>query len=103
MKGAVSAALREETSMTTVGDWWATGKRRVGQLAKEWLGGTTTPAEVAAPAEEPADAAPDCTNLSKLIRIVCAERQTSSVWWVVVTDSSADVYPLPGLTRAAEK
>jgi len=99
--------------MTTVGDWWAEGKRRVEDLARRWrddrrAGGT---AEATAAGTgmadtrggEPSGTAPDCTNLSKLIRLVCAERQTSSVWWVVVTDSTADVYPLPGLARTSQK
>jgi hypothetical protein len=52
---------------------------------------TSVPAAEAARVEAPA---PECPVLSRLIRAACNEPKTS-VWWVVVQDTSASVYPLP--------
>lgn len=63
---------------------WRGRGRRPGAVRPE-------PTAEAARVEAPA---PECPVLSRLIRVACTERKTS-VWWVVVQDTSASVYPLP--------
>ena len=91
MKGAFSAALRRETSMDPVSGWWTAGVERVRQAAQRLFRSEfKQPVSKAAAVEAEA---PDCEMFSRFIRAVCAERETS-VWWLVVSEDSANVYPM---------